>query len=353
MSFRSRKKLTPERIHGKPSLSGVRINQVYWSPDSRLLTYLVDLDDRRQIWAYEPTTQTKRVICDSSEWGSSDWANDPSLMPTRRVYTSAEVKLLADPDSEYAPWRIRLVEVGPMDILNYEWSPNGKHWLLAESFLGPYVLYDVATRERSAPLPIPSLAEDVRFSNDGRWISYMLDYNLYVLDLFTNETSALTNGGTEELRFATGRTYGDFLSEGYWWSPDSTRIACLYSDVRNVRQMPVQDLTSRQLTFLSPLERFAQPGQDVPSSLLIVLHPTTTTWIDTRPWDAYYLASVTWMPDSRRLALQLLSRNQDHIVLVIADSISGQCRMVLEESDSAWINRCEDLKFVGNGDYFL
>src|SRR4029453_9472635 len=117
--------------------------------------------------------------------------------------------------------------------------------------------------------------------------------------------------------------------------------------------MPVQDLTSRQLTFLSPLERFAQPGQDVPSSQLMVLHPTTTTWIDTRPWDAYYLASVTWMPDSRRLALQLLSRNQDHLVLVIADSISGQCRMVLEESDSAWINRCEDLKFVGNGDYFL
>jgi dipeptidyl-peptidase-4 len=353
MSSSAKKKLTTERIHGGPSLSGIGINQVYWSPDSKLLTYLCDSDGRRQIWAYEVSTRTKRLLCDSAEWGSSDWANDPSLMPTRRVYTSAEVKLLADPDSEYAPWRIRLVEVGPMDILNYEWSPNGKHWLLAESFLGPYVLYDVATRERSAPLPIPSLAEDVHFSNDGRWISYMLDYNLYVLDLFTNETSALTNGGTEELRFATGRTYGDFLSEGYWWSPDSTRIACLFSDVRRVRQMPVQDLTSKDLGFLSPMERFAHPGQDVPATALFVLNAGMKIWIDTRPWPDYYIASITWMPDSRRLALQLLSRNQDHLVLIIADTITGECHPVLEEFDKAWLNRCDDLTFVGNGDVFL
>ena len=185
MSLSAKKKLTPERIHSAPSLSGIGINQVYWSPDSKLLTYLCDRDGKREIWAYDVSTRAKRLLCDSSQWRSSDWANDRSLMPSRRVYTSAEVRLLADPDSEYAPWRIRQVEVGPMDILNYEWAPNGKHFLLAESFLGPYVLYDVATLESSATLPIPPLAEDVHFSNDGRWISYMLDYNLYALDLFT------------------------------------------------------------------------------------------------------------------------------------------------------------------------
>src|SRR4029450_955524 len=114
--------------------------------------------------------------------------NDTSLMRTRRVYTSAEVRLLADPDSEYAPWRIRQVEVGPMAILNYEWSPNGRELLLAESFYGPYVLYEVETRRRSPMLPIDPYGEDVHFSNDGRWISYMSNYNLYALDLATGLT---------------------------------------------------------------------------------------------------------------------------------------------------------------------
>jgi len=353
MNSRGHKKLTPERIHGKPSLSGIGINQVYWSPDSKLLTYLCDIDGKREIWAYDTTTRSKRLLCDAAQWGSSDWANDLALRQTRQVYTSAEVKLLADPDSEYAPWRIRLVELGSMDILNYEWSPNGRHLLLATSFFGPYVLYEVATGKASATLPIHPFAEDVHFSNDGRWISYMLDFNLYALDLFTGATRAFTHGGTEKLRFATGRTYGDFLSEGYWWSPDSRQIACLFSDVGSVRQMPVQDLTSRELGFLSPLERFAQPGQDIPFTSICVLNGERTTWIDTRPWTDYYMSSVTWMPDSRRLALQFLNRIQNHLVLVIADTISGQCHPVLEESDAAWINRCEDLKFVGNGDYFL
>jgi len=353
MNSRSHKKLTPERIHGKPSLGGIGINQVYWSPDGKLLTYLSDTDGKREIWAYDVLTRAKRLLFDSSQWSSSEWANDPSLRQTRQVYTSAEVKLLSDPDADYAPLRIRLVELGPMDILNYEWSPNGKHLLLASSFFGPYVFYDVATGQMSDLLPIHGFAEDVHFSNDGRWISYMLDYNLYALDLLTGATSALTHGGTEELRFATARTYADFLSEGYWWSPDSTRIACLFSDVRNVRKMPVQDLTSKHLGFLMPLERFAQPGQDVPATTLLVLYAGTTTTIDTRPWADYYLTSVTWMPDSRRLALQLLNRNQDHLVLVIADAATGQCHPVLEEFDNAWINRCEDLRFVGSGEYFL
>src|SRR5262245_41464281 len=164
-------------------------------------------------------------------------------MRGRKFYTSAEVKLLSDPDEEYAPWRIRLIELGPTDILNFEWSPDGKSLLLAASFYGPYVLYEVETGRTSPMLPIHPFAEDVHFSNDGRWISYMLDFNLYALDLLTGTTSALTQGGTEGVRFATGHTYGDFLSEGYWWSPDSSRIACLLSDVRNVRPMPVQDLT--------------------------------------------------------------------------------------------------------------
>jgi dipeptidyl-peptidase-4 len=274
-------------------------------------------------------------------------------MRSRRFYTSAEVRLLADPDEEYAPWRIRLVELGPTNILNFEWSPDGKSLLLASSFYGPYVLFDVATGQTSAPLPIHPFSEDVHFSNDGRWISYMLEFNLYALDLATGATTAFTTGGAEGLRFATGHTYGDFLSEGYWWSPDSMKIACIFSDVRHVRPMPVQDLTSKELGFLWPLERFAQPGQDIPITRLFVLNAGTTTWIDTAPWADYYIAQVTWMPDSTRLALQFLSRNQDHLVLAIADAATGQCRPVLEEFDHAWINRCEDLRFVGNGDYFL
>src|SRR5262249_6090895 len=160
-----------------------------------------------------------------------------------------------------------------------------------------------------------------------RWLTYVSKYNLYMLDLAGGQTIPLTRGGGEEFRFATPDTYGDFLQDGYWWSPDSSRVACLVTDERSVQNFPLEELTSMIREILH--ERFPHPGQPVPAMGVCILSGQTSTWIDAAAWSSFYLARVDWLPDSRRLALQLMSRAQDHLVLLIADSVTGACYQVL------------------------
>jgi len=181
-------KLTLDRIYSAPSLSGIDILQISWSPDGRLLTYVSADEDKQQIWAYDVAGRSKRLLYECAKR-----IEPPRIeMQTRLSYTFTESRLLSDPNKERYSWRIRRQELSEVRILNLEWSPNGRQMLLSPTFYGPYSLFDVISGELSAPLPISPQAEDIHFSYDGRWLSYMLSFNLYALDLATGQTIALT-----------------------------------------------------------------------------------------------------------------------------------------------------------------
>ncbi len=337
-----RKELTLDLIYSETGLSGKNLSQVQWSPDGKLITYLCGEGNLDQIRAYEVATKKSRVLFDFAK-----------ILDTHDGKYRRQWFWDAHKHKHHLPWRImRRFDATNTLTPSFQWSPNGQQLLLSASTDGPRYLFNLATETLSSPLWIDKAANDLEFSPDGQWLSYVLGYNLYVVNLSTGEPIAVTHGGSEPLRFATPDTYGDFLQSGYWWSPDSTHIACLFTDERSVLNFPIQNLVTRVPDI--DYERFSQPGGPVPVVRIMVLTSGgRMTWIDTGAWPGYYLARVDWLPDSRRLAIQLMGRNQDHLVLVIADSISGQCFPVLEERDRAWINLSYDLWFFENASYFL
>src|SRR5262249_37076370 len=85
------------------------------------------------------------------------------------------------------------------------------------------------------------------FSPDGRLVSFIKNYNLYVVDIATQRERSLTRDGNSKL--FNGRldwvyqeeVYGRGNYQGYWWSPDSTNIAYLQLDESSVKDFTIVD----------------------------------------------------------------------------------------------------------------
>jgi dipeptidyl-peptidase-4 len=181
---------------------------------------------------------------------------------------------------------------------------------------------------------------DPKFAPDGKSVSYVLDYDLYVFDLATGRERRITTGGTER------RTHGlaEFVAQeemhrftGYWWSPDSKSLAYEEANTEGVEVWYVADP--------------GQPGQPPHPSYyprpgkanavvrlgIVPVAGGPTTWI---AWDAHrysYLAQVEWDRHGP-LTLQVQTREQQELVLLRVDPATGQTIPLLTESDPAWVN---------------
>ncbi len=77
-----------------------------------------------------------------------------------------------------------------------------------------------------------------------------------------------------------------------------------------------------------------------------------TVWIDLGPDADIYISRMQWTPQGE-LMLHRMPRLQNRIDLLIADLATGACRVVLSDSDKAWVDARGDLTFVGSTDQFL
>ena len=93
----------------------------------------------------------------------------------------------------------------------------------------------------------PGEKEEVTFSPDGRFVSFVRDNNIYVVDVATQRERQLTTDGNENIQNGIldwvyqEEVYGRGNFRAYWWSPDSTRIAYLQLDERPVKHFAVVD----------------------------------------------------------------------------------------------------------------
>src|SRR5581483_2367391 len=126
----------------------------------------------------------------------------------------------------------------------------------------------------------------------------------------------------------TGWVYPEELeiTTAYWWAPDSSRVAFLEMDEREVNRYPLVDFASP--TGEADEERYPVAGGKNP-----VVHVYTVPvaggaarLMDTGPETNVYLARVNWLRDSRHVAIQRLNRAQTQLDLLVADAVTGNSR---------------------------
>jgi dipeptidyl-peptidase-4 len=328
--------LTIHRIYDAPSIDGYTFSFVGWKPNSSVLTYIRSADDKSKLCSWNAADGTSKVLFDYATL-------DPKSDGTAKT---------ADPKPKVIrpPWRVKMIRDQSQQV--YEWSPDGK-WIVLGQACGPLYLLDPASGKTVPLTHTPAgWITDFQFSPDSRWLTFVCAFNIFQVDLLTLATTPLTTEGSEPMRIATPDGTNEMLQgAGHWWSPDSSRIACLVTSESGVFQYPLQNLLVPQAT-VEP-QRYVMPGQPGCHCAIRVLSRQGAVWIDTTPWADWYIASVQWLPDSRALAIQMLSREQNQLVLVLADSVTGRVVPLLSEVSDTWINPCNDIHFFHDGKSFL
>ena len=280
-----------------------------------------------------PSDRIHRLFSfDVGTGATRELASGESLLGTREEQLTIEEKARRE--------RLRIVATG---IATFSLSQDGSAVLLPVS--GKIFVLERATGRIHALAGVDG-ATDPQFSPDARSVSFVRDHDLWIGDWRTGALRAITTGGTEgvshgEAEFVAQEEMG--RSTGYWWSPDSTRIAWEESDIREVGRNYIADPSRPSDAPVSFAYPFAgKANAKVRLAVQSIDAGAKPEWIE---WDRArlpYLAAVTWDPGAP-LAIVAQSRDQRDVHLFAADPSTGKTRELVHEHDDAWVDLAKDM----------
>jgi dipeptidyl-peptidase-4 len=224
-----------------------------------------------------------------------------------------------------------------------ELAPNGKGGLVA--FRNDLYWCDLGNRVVRRITHDLDEEELATFSPDSGWVAYVKEYNLFVADPRSGEAWSLTSGGSEAKRYGKldwvyqEELYGRGNYKGFWWSPDSKKIAFLFLDEEGVTRFPI--VHYNRLGFFVERLYYPRAGEPLPKVKvgIVSVGGGPVTWVDTSRYgpEEHLVVRVSWGPDSARLFLQIQDRRQRWLELVEADAHTGQTQPRVRETSPAWV----------------
>ena len=223
---------------------------------------------------------------------------------------------------------------------------NGQRTAIIFDFAGDLYHYEFGESRVVRLTRSPEPEEEVSFSPDGQLVAFVRGHDLHIVDVDHRREYALTTDGDSAIRNGQldwvyqEEIYGRGDFRGYWWSPDSTRIAFLQLDDSQVPDFTIVD----HIAYHPELEVWNYPkaGDRNPGVRLGIVRSAggASTWVDL---DRYtpsqpLIVSVGWTPDSQRVVFQVQNREQTWLDLNVADAASGRATRLLRETTEAWVN---------------
>jgi dipeptidyl-peptidase 4 len=213
------------------------------------------------------------------------------------------------------------------------------------------VYYELNTDAAARLTTDPAAETEEDFSPDGRLVSFVRGNDLYVIDLAARRERRLTKTGGEKILNGVldwvyeEELYGRGNRRGYWWSPDSSRIAYLSIDESPVHTFPVVDhIPRRQVLEETPYPLAGDPNPLVRLGVVEPAGGDNTRWVEAAGYEPTDLlvVRVSWTPDSRRVVYQAQNREQTYLDLNAADPSSGRSSRLFRETTKAWVEAVDD-----------
>ena len=329
----SAERLTLDRIHGETSLAGPGVRSLRVSPDGERVTFLRGSADNQyqlDLWEYNTKSKATRRLIDSKR-----------LVPTEELSLEEKAR------------RERARTAGLSGILNYFWSPDGKQLLVP--IAGNLYLVDAAKPDAARKVASGNVT-DPKISPRGRYVSFVRDQNLVVIDLKTGAERALTTDGkgtihNGEAEFVAQEEMSQHT--GYYWAPDDSAIA-----YRRYDEAPVP-VARRFEIFADRTEVIDQhyPAAGDPNVLidLMVVNPATGEQrkVDLGAEKDIYLIRADFSADAKTLVYQRQSRDQKRLDLVAVDVATLAQRPLLTETSKTWVEINNDLRFLKGRNAFI
>ena len=197
------------------------------------------------------------------------------------------------------------------------------------------------------------------FSPDSKQLAYILDANLYLMDIEKNTTMPVTVDGMAG-QFVYGMAdalyeNGFGMTKAYEWSPDGSAIAMLRFNENTVKNYPLTIYERSYAEIRS--QRYPLAGEMVPDVKVFVYDIANKLFIpiDVGVNPDQYITGMKWSPDNKTLLVQRLSRDQKRLELLRANVVTGKTSVIYtEESPDNYVQVYPDnIYFIKEGRSFL
>jgi dipeptidyl-peptidase-4 len=321
--------LTVGRIADEREWEKAQPTNLVWSPSGKILSFIRRTPRPGKGAVHSPTIEI--------------WSIDAATGGQKILVSNAELTAAFGADHPHGALGHDEINASKQ-LRGYAWAPDGHALLLASS--AELAWFDLDTRSSRPLVTDRTDLSDPQISPDGRFVGFIEDHTLWLADAATGAARAFAPVGNSELR--EGEPDWAYLHElglhsAYWWSPDSSSIAWMETDERAVSNYLLRTSDGDENSFAYP-----KPGGAIPT-IRLFLKPVSgrkTIQIDLGSDKNVYIPQVQWLPDSRNLAIERLSRDQKTLDLLLADSTTGKTRTILTEKDVYWINLSNDLHFL-------
>src|SRR6266508_36890 len=251
----------------------------------------------------------------------------------------------------------------PVEIEEYSFSADGSKLLIFTNSArvwrlntkGTFYVWDFAARRLKPVSARPGYQMFAKFSPDARMVGFVRDNNLYVTDLATgSETALTTDGGENVINGTSDWVYEEELDlrDAFRWSPDGRRIAFWRLDQTAIRPFYLINEDSLYPELL-PV-RYPKAGAANSTVKIGVVDVATreTRWGDLGPNRDIYVAAMDFATSPDEIWLTRLNRRQNRLDLLLADARSGASRVIMSDSDSAWVDANQP-RWIDGGRQFL
>jgi dipeptidyl-peptidase 4 len=247
-------------------------------------------------------------------------------------------------------------------IDSYTFSPDEKLVLIANStnpifrhsFTADYYLYDTTTKNISKVFDFQ--VQEPTFSPDGKKIAFARENDLYVYDIATKQTTAITTDGKKNsvINGITDWVYEEEFAfvRAFDWSKDSKKVAYIRFDESQVPEFSMsifkKDLYPTVETFKYP--KAGEKNSEVSLHIYDVVSKGSQK-VNLSQYSDFYIARMQWTNDANVLSAQVLNRHQDNLDLLFVDGNSGAAKVVLNEKDKAYVDVTDNLTFLKDNSF--
>lgn len=333
-SNRDESALTVDHIFGSKEFRAERLDPFVWSKqDAAYFTLEKPGDDGagRDLVRVDAASGSKEILAPASAFVPP--GNDAPLAIDGFQFSGDESKVLIFTNSRRV-WR---------------YKTRGDYWVL-----------DLDTRELTAVGgdAAPSTLKFAKFSPDGTQVAYVHKRNIYVQDLHDMSVTPLTTDGSARVINGTGDWVNEEelgIRDGYRWSPDGQSIAFWQFDTTNVGRFHLLDNTAGAYP---EIKTFAYPKVGTTNSAtrvgVVGIDGGGVRWMEL-PGDRrqHYVPRLGWTPDGGELLIQQMNRAQETNRVMLADPETGSTRTVLTETDEAFLEDENPVRWVNDGRGFL
>jgi dipeptidyl-peptidase-4 len=329
----SAERLTLDRIYGDQALAGASVRNLKVSPDGARVTFLRGRDDNQyqlDLWEFNMKDKTTHRLVDSKV-----------LVPEENLSDAEKAR------------RERERTASLKGILNYSWSPDGKQLLVP--IAGNLYLIDVAKPD-AARLVASGNVLDPKISPMGRYVSFVRNQNLFVIDLSTGKERQLTSDGggnihNGEAEFIAQEEMGQ--RTGYYWAPDDSAVAYKRYDESKVPVARRFEIYADRTDVVE--QRYPAAGDPNVTVQLMIVAPASGEQrsVDLGANPDIYLVRADWSANSKALFYQRQSRDQKTLELISVDPATLKQRTLVTEHADTWTTIHDDLRFLKNKNAFL